>query len=328
MSRDKDLRRRISFAAVCALLCVFLAACTKGEDDDMKKPTNNPTVYEWEKYLDQFRYTETDEAGNTLSIYAYYTAGRCVINITHPDGTMQKFYAETAQVLYDLKDYNDIHKLTEWYTIGPDTPELDKAQQIRVSCRYANRDYDFGTNHMPDADGIGKLHAMRDMLLSATSEEAEVQPFTVTINGKEYRTIAGTGNVVGTGALIDFGDDLWWEVEKFTGHFTLTEESLNMTEEVSSSHPVTVKNAYADILADGGIHVVVDDLEFTGTLDSERGWMVWATALDHEMYLCFEDKNQATSEGEDAVPKFLHIRMQPEPVPGTFPGVEIILERQ
>lgn len=289
----------------------------------MKKPTEKPTVYEWEKYLDHFRYTETDENGETMSIYAYYTAGRCVINITHPDGTKQKFYVETAQVLYDLKDYNDIHKLTEWDSIGPDTPEHDKAQQIRVSCRYAGMDYSFGTDHMPDADGIGKLHTIRDMLLSATSDDTEVQAFTVTINGKEYRTIPGTGNVVGTGALIDFGDDLWWEVEKFTGHFTLTEESLNMTEEVSSSHPVTVKQAYADILADGSIHVVVDNLEFTGTLDSERGWMIWATALDHSMYLTFEDKN-----GEEDAPKYLHIRMQPDPVPGTFPGVEIILERQ
>ena len=325
---NKSKLRRVFFVMVCALLCVLPAACTKNEDDDMKKPTEKPTVYEWEKYLDHFRYTETDEAGNTLSIYAYYTAGRCVINITHPDGTKQKFYAETAQVLYDLKDYNDIHKLTEWDTIGPDTPELDKAQQIRVSCRYANRDYDFGTNHMPDPDGIEKLHTIRDMLLSATSEDAEIKSFTVTIYGKQYQTIAGTGNVVGTGALIDFGDDLWWEVEKFTGHFELSEQSLNMTEEVSSSHPVNVQNAYADILADGSIHVVVDDLEFTGKLDSDRGWMVWATALDHEMYLCFEDKNQANAEGNDAVPKFLHIRMQPEPVPGTFPGVEIILERQ
>lgn len=287
------------------------------------------TAYEWEKYLDNFRYTETDSAGQTFEIFAYYTAGHCVIDITNRDGTMQKFYTSDAKVLYDLKDYNDKEQFTEWFTIGPHTPEHDKEQQIRVSCRLGGRMLDFGTDHMPDRNGLEKLHTIRDMLLGATNEDNEIKAFTVTINGKQYRTIAGTGNIVGTGAIIDFGDDKWWQIEHFQGHYELTKASLEKTPQVIYAGPGLYDNASVDILEDGSLRVVVNDSEFTGSVDMERGWQVRATALRGEMTMYFEDENPPafTINAKKYVPSFLHIFMRNEPYPGTFVGFDVVVER-
>ena len=109
----------------------------------------------------------------------------------------------------------------------------------------------------------------------------------------------------------------------------LTKASLEKTPQVIYAGPGLYDNASVDILEDGSLRVVVNDSEFTGSVDMERGWQVRATALRGEMTMYFEDENPPafTINAKKYVPSFLHIFMRNEPYPGTFVGFDVVVER-
>ncbi|MBQ9815213.1 MAG: hypothetical protein IJM53_05920 [Lachnospiraceae bacterium] len=285
-----------------ALIIIFVfALMLAGCEEKEPEPETTREIAEAEKYVDYIRFEQTDADGQ-LYIYAYYSADHCVIYLTEPDGGQRLYYTD-SQVLYDLKDYITEEDLGNWYTIGPGTPELDKEVQVRVEYRIFGKVHDFGTDHMPDPDYFEKIDHVRSMLFAVMTEEAEIQPFTVEIKGKEYHTIRGTGNIVGVGAIIDFGDDKWWQVENFVGHYELTDEDSGYD------------HASLDILEDGTFHIIVDDTDIECTVSETRGYMVWAEAGG--VYFTFEDAEE----------NLLRVQMAGEPYPGTFPGFDLILER-
>lgn len=284
------------------------------------QPKTEDIMEDWKKRMDQIRYSETDSEGKSLTIFAYYTSNKCVVTVTNDDGSKNKYYID-SKLLYDLKTFDDSENMTSWQTIGPNTPEADKDVQIRVECRIVNRDYKFGTNHMPDKNGIEKLHSIRDMILAEVGEDNEIKPFTVVIGGKEYNTVSGTGNIVGTGAIIDFGEDKWWQVMGYVGRFELTDTAREWIDGNGNRIANIYDMAYIEIKDDGSLELKVDDIEQSGNVDPEVGYGVWATALGRGLEMCFEEGDGIEENS------LLHIMMQPEPVPGTFEGFDLVLER-
>lgn len=301
------MRKSLIFLLLASVLA-GVAACQKKPDASEEEAAASVSAQaetesdeEWRKYIYQIGYEETSADGTCLTLNAYYSSQHCVIHIDHPDGSQQLFYTD-ADVLYALKDYNDAEQFTAWGRTGPDTPELDREEKIRVTCTIESKSKAFGTNHMPDPDGLDKLHKIRDMLLDAAKEEDEIPPFTVTIGDKTYQTVRGTGNIVGTGAIIDFGEEKWWQVEQYVGHFVLEEDP---------------ESTYVDISDDGTIHVFdrTTDTDLTGRVNETHGYAVWAEAVGGRVFLNLNEDD-------------LQIQMSPDPYPGTFEGMDYSLTRK
>ena len=117
------------------------------------------------------------------------------------------------------------------------------------------------------------------MVPAATAAETGVElgarQRTVWHHGGYVSLVPETGNVTGTGAIIDYGDTPWWVVEDFVGTFEVAEQ--DRVEAAENLGPVAnVKSASLEIREDGTFSFVADGTVYEGTLDDTRGWGVYA----------------------------------------------------
>lgn len=294
---------------------VLLAACTKKPAAPAQQPaapekpsqSQEPQMQPSDQlsndpldYVYRVTYTETDPEGNEYSIFAEKSYENARVHVTHPDGREQLFYVP-VKVLYDLKDYSDREKLAEWPRVGPDTPDFDKDPQIRVSMMINNRSIAIGTHHMPEAAFIDKLYHIKELLMSYAAEDTEIPAFDVEIAGKTYHTVAGTGNLQGTGARIDFAGDKWWVVMGYTGRYESAEGD------------------FLEITADGRVTVKAGDFTEEGAADDDYFWQTYATALGGRLSFAFTDGEESGDQ--------LRAYMVGDPYPGTFTGFNLELTR-
>ncbi len=99
---------------------------------------------------------------------------------------------------------------------------------------------------------------------------------TVWQHGREVQLVPETGNLVGTGAIIDYGDTPWWVAEEFVGTWTMT---ADVRARIADRY--TDGNAPDDgrmvIREDGTFTLVFDGDTYEGSLGETRGWGVFAT---------------------------------------------------
>lgn len=95
------------------------------------------------------------------------------------------------------------------------------------------------------------------------------------VHGKKVKLVPGTGNTVLDGAEIDYGSKLWWVEEEFVGRFESTESSLNISKEQTEEGIAEPTRLIID--KKGNIDIKIGDIEYIGSLSSERLYRVSST---------------------------------------------------
>lgn len=114
---------------------------------------------------------------------------------------------------------------------------------------------------------------------SAATAQVETGPRKRTAwqHGREVTLIPETGNIVGTGAIIDYGDTPWWIAEEFVGTWKATDE-----DRAAMASWYSDGNAPSDgelvIREDGTLSFTFGGRTFEGALAKTRGWGVYAVA--------------------------------------------------
>ena len=94
-------------------------------------------------------------------------------------------------------------------------------------------------------------------------------------HGQYVRLIPETGNIVGTGAIIDYGDIPWWVAEEFVGTWTMTEDDRQLIADwYSDGNPPD--DGKLKIREDGTFAMTFGGTTYEGKLDATRGFGVYA----------------------------------------------------
>lgn len=150
---------------------------------------------------------------------------------------------------------------------------LDDGSRMRLDYDASTRKID---GHYP-ADIMSVVPAA-----AATTANVESGPRQRTVwqHGREVPLVPETGNIVGTGAIIDYGATPWWVAEEFVGAWTTTEEDRTlMAEWYSDGNPPN--DGKLTIGEDGTFTFVFGGEAYEGTLDDTRGWGVSAGGSMH-----------------------------------------------
>ena len=105
------------------------------------------------------------------------------------------------------------------------------------------------------------------------AEPAPAETFRVRIGGKDYPLIPDYSKPDHTGEEIDFGEDIWWQVEGYTGRYVCTEEDLQdmqgayFTQEALSDPENKTELV---IGKDGQVAFTCNGETFTGSLPKKR----------------------------------------------------------
>lgn len=99
---------------------------------------------------------------------------------------------------------------------------------------------------------------------------------TVWQHGREVPLVPETGNIVGTGAIIDYGDTPWWVAEEFVGTWAMTEDDRTLIADWYSDGNAPT-DGRLEIREDGTFSMTFDGAAYEGKLDDTRGWGVYAT---------------------------------------------------
>lgn len=312
----------VLLAALIAALFVF---CKKYDPQPQPQPqpgpgNDTPDGEDRRCDLNQFRYTETGPDGE-YSIFLDQTYGRARYVVHDRNGEDRQYYVSN-QVLFDLYDYMLEQDFENWRYLDSENVEAEGDTVIKIEYRINGMSRDFGSRRMPKG-GIELLRHFTQIAAGYENDDNETKPFKVKIGGKEYWTKRGTGNSVGMGAVIDFGDDKWWIVEKFVGHYELTEKSRKVWEKKDSFNSRSYGSATLDIYEDGRLVLKVDDDDpVETTVDEDRLYGCYATAMYSQIDFLFcsdEDKGKRT--------EILEFRMRGLPYPETFAGYELYLEK-
>lgn len=267
--------------------------------------------------INQIRYRETTAAG-VLSIFAESSYEVVRIRITEPDGSKRQYRVEGIKLLDEISEEIGNAAMLDWRYLNNEDVEKETDTKIEVEVRVVSRNDRFGSVRMP-LRGIDYLHNLAAVILSyAESEEDEVKPFDVTIAGKTYHTVRGTGNSAGSGAVIDFGDDKWWIVEGFTGTYRMTEAAQKASEEKwgNSYGGENYRDAFFELLEDGTVTLKVgDDIRKTEVSD-RRLWGCYATA-----------KGGISFDYRGSDKNMIEVCVEMIPAPVNFPGYMLYLER-
>ncbi|MBQ6586879.1 MAG: hypothetical protein IJH83_08780 [Coriobacteriales bacterium] len=277
--------------------------------------------------LNQFRYIE--RAGgqeNTYQVFAYPQYGLVHLYEDRFDGSMRQDTVQGVEMFDQLTALINESDCLNWRYYDQKYIETVDDLEIEVEIRLGGRTYEFGTDRMP-MGGIEWLRCMRDTCLGYQSDEAEVKPFEVTINGRTYHTVPGTGNSVGAGAIIDFEGEDWWEVQHYVGHYEMTDAANAVAAQASSSSSfqnAQFSNVSLDISADGKLTLNVDGDVRELKLSETRGYGVYATASGDSFFDYYQGAGLAPGADPE---RFLEFHMRAQPHPETFQGYSFVLER-
>lgn len=263
-------------------------------------------------------YTETSPE-SSCSLFADKTYGRVRVVITKADGSKEQHYVDGLEMLGELWTRVNAESMADWKYLEQKDVQAESDTVITVECRVDGRTVSFGTRRMPE-QGVEKLQALKAIILSYLTDENEQKPFTVTVAGKTYSTVRGTGNSAGDGAVIDFNGELWWEVEGFTGTYALTEQAAGFSRQKLDTSYAEYGSASFTVSPDGAVALTVDGETHTGTCDGNRLYNCCATALGGELSFLFV-------RGTDPGTRFLEVSMRGLPYPETFRGYRMYLEK-
>lgn len=94
-------------------------------------------------------------------------------------------------------------------------------------------------------------------------------------HGQYVQLVPETGNIVGMGAIIDYGDTPWWVAEEFVGTWVATEaDRERIAEWYSDGNPPD--DGTLEIREDGTFAMTFAGTSYEGTLDATRGFGVYA----------------------------------------------------
>ena len=146
---------------------------------------------------------------------------------------------------------------------------LDDGNLVRLA-------YDARTRKIEDHYTADIMSVVPAAAADSASIETGPRKRTVRQHGREVPLVPETGNIVGAGAIIDYGDTPWWIAEEFVGSWTMTEADRALIAEwyVDGNAPADGK---LDIREDGTFTLVFDGSTYEGTLNDTRGWSVYAS---------------------------------------------------
>ena len=246
MNRKKPL--------ICILLClVLLSGCGGTEKPEptplptvqlapaitappTPTPTPKPSIGPYyEPTVTKSPGEEDKVEGSCIYFSAFATdALRCEWELIHNDKTLdwekidETFEGMVAAGIYD-----------NYLVLGNIPPELDGWS---VRCKF------IGSGNATVYSGSAMIH---------------VRNRTVKIHGEDRKTIRGTGNLSGYGAVIDYEGKNWWDVEEYSGaSFSLRPEDVSVDSDV--------QNVLFEITEDGSVKLTIDETEYSGFLSSER----------------------------------------------------------
>lgn len=303
---------------------VILFFCLRpGPDDTVTDPAET-TEDEEDKVnrcdLCQLRY-EKESPGGKFSIFIDQYYEKVTIHVTETDGG-QRLYHVSNRVMFELYDYIKSEDMLNWRFLDSKDVEPAGGTKIKVTCRIISNDKTFGTERMP-AGGLKKLEKITEIISAHEDPEKEIEPFTVTIKGKTYNTVRGTGNITGTGAVIDFGDDKWWQVEEFTGHYELTENARETYAKEYPQQKLIHSKATLDIYEDGRFVLQVDDDEAVETQVAEkRLYGCYPSVAGNNIIFDFIFDEELNDDGN-----ILYVNMDGMPCPETFRGYNLCVEK-
>ena len=119
-------------------------------------------------------------------------------------------------------------------------------------------------------------------LAEAKTDTAPDAPkaFTVRIGNKDYPVVPDYSKMNHVGEEIDFGGDIWWNVEGYAGHYEMTEEDIaDMREDVMLSSWVPDGQTVLEIGTDGKVRFDYEGQVYEGMLPEKRCYGTHAAVL-------------------------------------------------
>lgn len=105
----------------------------------------------------------------------------------------------------------------------------------------------------------------------STIEPKAPEAFTVRIGNKDYPVIPDYSKMNHVGEEIDFGGDIWWNVEGYSGHYEMTDEDIaDMRKDVVLNSWVPDGPVTLDIGTDGKVSFDYAGRLYEGTLPEKR----------------------------------------------------------
>ena len=146
---------------------------------------------------------------------------------------------------------------------------LDDGNLVRLA-------YDARTRKIEDHYTADIMSVVPAAAADSASIETGPRKRTVRQHGREVPLVPETGNIVGTGAIIDYGDTPWWIAEEFVGSWTMTEADRALIAQWYSDGNAPT-DGKLDIREDGTFTLVFDGDTYEGALNDERCWGVYAS---------------------------------------------------
>lgn len=263
------------------LMILGIAGCEKKVEEEVLEEFDKNI----EVKLTMARYEGTRE----VYVEKVYDAVR--LHITDEDGT-QYLYRVSLSLLKEIEDLvQDINTETNG---------------VSMKYRVDGREKNIKLNEENDK-------AFNDIISIYAVDNYEIKPKEVTIHGKKYKTVRGTGNFVGTGALIDFNGENWWEVEGYVGHYELTEKAKKEYPDENMLDAEVI----LDINKDGSLVLVIDGETFTEQASSERRYGTQAE-FSGLYYVYFADEKE----------NFISVTREGLPYPEDREPFTFVLERK
>ena len=169
--------------------------------------------------------------------------------ITMPEGAVCVLESGVAHDHYDMR--------------------LDDGSLVRLA-------YDSGTRRIDDHYTADIMSVVPAAAATSAIIESGPRQRTVWQHGREVPLVPETGNIVGTGAIIDYGEVPWWIAEEFVGTWAMTEDDRALIAEWYSDGNAP-SDGKMEIREDGTFTLVFDGDTYEGMLDETRGWGVFAT---------------------------------------------------
>ncbi len=171
---------------------------------------------------------------------------------------------------------------------------LEDGRLVRLECDPQTRKID---EHYT-ADIMSMVPAFTAAI---TTIESGPRQRTIWQHGREVPLVPETGNIVGTGAILDYGDTAWWVAEEFVGAWAMTEEDRALIAEwYSDGNPPD--DGALEIREDGTFTMTFAGRTYEGVLDKKRGYGVYAggsmaeTGGGHSQAVWFDYTSESSAD--------------------------------
>lgn len=149
---------------------------------------------------------------------------------------------------------------------------LADGRKVRITSQYERGVFVNGVYLNRFTNPISLAEARLDII----PPKAEV--FTVHIGNKDYHVIPDYSKPDHYGEEIDFGDEIWWQVEEYVGQYKISDEDLvEMKNTADFNSQIEKKDSMLMISEDGKVRFEYCDKVYQGELPKERYYGVNVT---------------------------------------------------